>query len=44
MEYGNILEILVENIKQVFKASDLLTDENGFLLVSPEQMEELPFD
>lgn len=45
VEYGNILDKLVENIKNVFKASDLIMDidENGFLQVSPDMLEELPF-
>lgn len=47
VDYGDILEKLVENIKLVFKASDvntgIETDENGFIQVSPEQIAELPF-
>ena len=46
VEYGDILEKLVENIKKVFKVSDfsMETDENGFLQVPPNMLEELPFD
>lgn len=41
LEYGSVLSTLLDNIKSVFKATDSISDENGFLQVSDE---ELPFD
>jgi len=44
LEYGDILDRLVENIKQVFKASDIVTDDYGFMQVEEDMFDELPFE
>lgn len=43
LDYGDILERLVENIKQVFKASDIVTDDDGFMQVDDDLLEDMPF-
>ena len=42
LDYGNILQSLIDNIKTMFHVTDIVTDEDGFLQVSGD--EELPFD
>lgn len=40
LDYGNILDLLLENIRVVFRATDILTDDEGFMQVSDE---DIPF-
>lgn len=42
LDYGNILQGLIDNIKTMFHVSDIVTDEDGFMQVSG--YDELPFD
>ena len=42
LEYGSILNDLLSHIKKIYNATDIVTDDNGFLQV--EEDEELPFE
>ena len=42
LDYGNILQSLIDNIKTMFHVSDIVTDDDGFVQVSGD--DELPFD
>lgn len=42
LDYGDILSTLLENIRRVFKAMDIVTDDDGFMQVSED--DNLPFD
>ena len=42
LDYGNILQGLIDNIKTMFHVTDIVTDEDGFVQVSGD--EELPFE
>ena len=42
LDYGHILQGLIDNIKTMFHVTDIVTDEDGFMQVSGD--EELPFD
>lgn len=49
LEYGDILEKLVENIKSVFKVNvsvheEMRLDSDGFIEVTEDMLAELPFD
>jgi len=49
LEYGDILDKLIVNIKSVFKVNDsdheeMRTDSDGFIEVTEEMLAELPFD
>lgn len=42
LDYGTLLTDLIKNVRATFKATDIITDENGFLQVDGECV--LPFD
>lgn len=42
LDYGNILGVLVDNIKREFRAMDVATDDDGFMQV--DMLDDLPFE
>jgi len=44
LDFGNILGVLVDNIKREFKAMDAPVDDEGFIQVDENTLNDLPFD